>query len=63
MFCPLLLIALQAVPQAVLSDAACRGDGCAWWLKGENMCAVQGIVRVLAHHMGNIAQNTGKIGG
>ena len=55
MFCPLLLIALQAVPQAVLSDAACRGDGCAWWYESGTECSVLALVKELHHHLPNIA--------
>ena len=63
MFCPLLVIAQQVQPESASTATACREDACAWWLKEEKMCAVLGVVRVLAHHLANIAGNTARIGG
>lgn len=57
LYCPLLSIGPD------VSRQACPKEECAWWLKGEGMCAVVGFVRVLAHHLANIAMNTAKIGG
>ena len=55
MFCPLLVIALQTVPQAAVSDTTCRGSDCAWWYKPGLECSVLALIKELHHHLPNIA--------